>query len=208
MQILLGGGWNLACPDGFQSHAKIIRIVNTKDKSLICFGMSDLERIRVQCRAPDQVRWWGAVKRIPQERVAEREGVDADLVGPPGRRVGFDQTIAFVPFQDPKKGFRGFPPVGIHHGPVSVTHIDSEWMPGRMLLPGRHPRDDGMINLARLAMLELDIQESVSFGRTSKEHHPAGHLVQAMDHPQLPRLLLQLLKQVRSILFPAIRQDG
>ena len=89
-----------------------------------------------------------------------------------------------------------------------IPHVRPQWEFGDLLVPIGIPLHDGMIDLFRLVVLELDVERTMRLGCPREDHHAAGGLVQPVDDEDLPELFLKHFDQIRCILLPAIRQDG
>ncbi len=122
--------------------------------------------------------------------------MDADLVGPAGGGQGFQQGMVDQSLQNPEMGLGGFALAVVHHGAVFMAHVDPERMAGGMLIPGRGPHHDGVLDLPGPSLVELDTELPMGVGRASEEHHPAGAFIQPVDHPNLSKIRLHLLEQI------------
>ncbi len=71
----------------------------------------------------------------------------------------------------------------VDDGSVAVPNIDTQRMPGCVLVPLGISVAQGVIDFSSLVFFKLAIQHFVRIRISCKYHHPAGDLVQAVDDP-------------------------
>ena len=84
----------------------------------------------------------------------------------------------------------------VNRRPMLVAHVDPQWMPRSVLIPGWKTAGQGVIQLAHFMPLKLHAQSTMGCGG-ARHHQDAGsNLVQPMHNPYAPQLGLKQLQQI------------
>ncbi len=87
--------------------------------------MREGEGLGMQGRSLNQVRPRGAIEAIRQQRKAQRECVDSDLVRTPSSGHRLKESIPMKSFQNMERCLGWLPLAVIDGGAMAVPHIDA-----------------------------------------------------------------------------------
>jgi len=83
----------------------------------------------------------------------------------------------------------------INDGPMAMAYINTQWVAGGMLVPGRGANNKGMIALVNFVVFELYIQSAMRGGGAGKKHHATGRAIEAMNDPNASKFGFKGLNQ-------------
>src|SRR5512142_3135464 len=115
--------------------------------------------------------------------MSESMGVRPDLVRAARHQLDLHERVGRVAAEHAEDRLGRLAPARIDGRAVLVPHVDAQRMLRDLLIPARHALQDGMIELARLVLLELLAQVAMRSRAPREDYHAAGALIQAVDDP-------------------------
>ena len=126
-----------------------------------------------------------AIQRIGDQRRAQRRGVHPDLVRASGLGRRLQQRVPLEALDDLEARHRGFALAHVDDGAMPFVAVHQQRRFDHAFIFLRRARAQRMINLGRLALLELQAERPMGRLGPGEHQHPARVAVQPVDQPDL-----------------------